>query len=746
MRTITLLLLLLTISACSGHKESVPATLQVTRGFAIADGGFGGGLTITGTHIDTNRKFSISVINGAVVNLNLDKGSWQISAVGWDGANPLEGIPYCGSIYRNLTTENATIDLAVTKTQCGEKYFAGSHVDTTASPPTFKKMAFVNSCKSFFKAGAQSSSMPVNFLFDSATPNNYCDTDLPLDLRTEIHGIRISTLNKQLHDPDLSTGIKSACLSSPGGSINVSGLRLPSHNIPMFIETFKDTACTRPFASYPFLDGLIQGNPDNYDHLLFDKTASEVQLWLPGVENRRAKSVFTHLMPAIECHDGSTYKACATAPSTSPAFHMLKGTESFFMKGIHSCTPISYGGSVTNATCQVKDGGVLIDLTATPGSGSFTLNGTTYVVYNADQTDPFLETRWASQKNFIELVGSSSPASAVPLTFFGHDENQNAGALHMARFIFSADGAGSLFPVNNDATFYDQCMAITGEHKVENLNLETMQMETHLLSISDSPRSVPGNYFCDITNKDQNNCKGAVSSYDKRMVIYDYSQSQFLPTIVMEFNCEKQLGRIESFDDIISGDRNFKKAEIVTWNTQRDGFAASQRLEQIFTLEEKTFSGGKWDTTRLSRKSARVEKYCPAYQSLWSYSFDTKLLPDTNWKQSLESNQLLTEYGGGSAVNVCLTTKKSGRDDVTMIALPVDPLLNSFRSDPPSISPTMKFKVDDPFPQSISSACSVNYMAIPANNDKIDGNLNFDLNSLYDTNFANKFGTVFFQP
>lgn len=78
--TMTTLLLLLTLAACSKQKTS-KATFEVSRAFAFANTSFGGGLIISGRN-EKGSFFDYPIRSGTSVNLVLPKGKWTIAAIG----------------------------------------------------------------------------------------------------------------------------------------------------------------------------------------------------------------------------------------------------------------------------------------------------------------------------------------------------------------------------------------------------------------------------------------------------------------------------------------------------------------------------------------------------------------------------------------------------------------------------------------------------------------------------------------
>src|SRR5690606_20076825 len=125
--------------------------------------------------------------NGTSTTLELDKGTWRISAIGWDGgemapARHFAGKAYCGSISKSLVNDTETIQLNVSQEGCTKDLFSAGHVDTAASPSTLKNLGRNITCNSFFKAKPSPTDTLSGMLIDGSTEDNYCE-NLDNDLR-----------------------------------------------------------------------------------------------------------------------------------------------------------------------------------------------------------------------------------------------------------------------------------------------------------------------------------------------------------------------------------------------------------------------------------------------------------------------------------------------------------------------------------------------------------------------------------
>lgn len=665
-----LIALLLILLSCGKKEGSSSATLEISRGFAITNPYFAGGLIITGKS-DSGQEFSMSLTTGTSLNLVLTKATWVIKAVGWDGGTAPEklfaGLPHCGVIAKPLVMDNEVIDLVVTKEKCADPIFTSGNaafVDHSTTPSTLKHLGYINTCNSFLLPTSPvigPTTKLSDVLIKDGSLNTACDdARVPLDLRSQVRAIKIRTMEKKPFEPEMNPGLNSGCIAATGetSAINLQGpsssyfgynVRLPFSGIPLMIETFTDIGCTKFVADYRFKRGLADNYPLHFDHMLFPGTvATGAKLWLPGNDGRRAKSPFLAVMPFFKRPDSSGPVRFTTAPVTNTRiFHGVIGTGNKAIVNVPDC-PAAGGvglpvtGGVSAAVC--KDLGDRVEVTFTggvKGNGTFNLGGLGYNVYISDED---LD-RYLSQNILIDLLGNTNTSMAStfykarPTPFRGVDPSY--GALAIARHFLGPKGAG-VFGLNDqdiisnpDKTFSDVCQGIVGKQEKTVYNPKTMTLEKWAYVVSDNGLAGPSSFTCNDSSLSDADCAG--NSYGKRMKVFNYAYSLAAPVAVLEFNCNGYIGRAEinaPFEEL--GIRT-QIREIVQWNTwwgaSGDGL---QRFERLVwdTVEE--FSTDKWVVKEVRRSMARMQKIDADDWNARVFNFNARLTGGA-WVQKLDA-------------------------------------------------------------------------------------------------------------
>lgn len=678
MRLFLLMTLLIVLVGCGKKADKSSATLEISRGFAITNPYFAGGLIITGKS-DSGQEFSMSLTTGTSLNLVLTKATWVIKAVGWDGGTAPEklfaGLPHCGVIAKPLVMDNEVIDLVVTKGKCTDPIFTSGNanfVDASITPSTLMRLGFVNTCGTFLLPGASvigPTTKLSDVLIKEASLNTACDdAKVPLDLRSQVKAIKIRTMEKKPFEPELNPGRDSGCIAATGqtSAINLQGpsssyfgydVRLPFSGIPFMIETFTDVGCTKFVADYRFKRGLADNYPLHFDHMLFPGTAATgAKLWLPGNDGRRAKSPFLAVMPFLKKLDGSgTPVRFPTAPGTNTRiFHGVTGVGNKAIVNVPDCPAgITFTGTISTVACTDLGDRVEVTFTGTTGNGSFHLEGIGHNVYiSGIDLD-----RYLSQNILIDLLGNTNTSMAStfyharPIPFQGIDTSY--GALAIARHFLGPNGAG-VFSLNDqdiisnpNKTFSDVCQGLVGKQEKTVYNPKTMTVEKWAYVVSNEGLAGPSSFTCNGSLPSllsDANCAG--NSYGKRMKIFNYAYSLAAPVAALEFNCNGFIGRAEINAPFEEFGIKTQVREIVHWNTQwGTAGEALQRFEHLAwdTVEE--FANGGWVVTEVRRSMARMQKTDADDWQARVFRFNARR-SNGDWLQKLDTWGMMSQSAG----------------------------------------------------------------------------------------------------
>lgn len=777
-KTSSFLALLLLLLSC-GKKESATATLEISRGFAITNPNFGGGLIITGKS-DAGQEFSMSLTTGTSLNLVLTKSTWVIKAVAWDGGKSPEklfaGIPYCGVTVKPLTMDNELIDLVVTREKCLDPIFIAGNtnfIDDSTTPNTLKRLGRVNTCGSFLLPSTpiiEHSTKLKDILIKDATLDTACDNaKIPLDFRSQVRAIKIRTLEKKPLEPELKSGRESGCIAATGETSSIDtqdasssylgyDIRLPVSSVPFIIETFSDVSCQKLVADYWFKTGLADNYSAHFDHLLFPCT-EYAKLWLPGNNSKRGKSPFLAAMPILMKNGYNTPVRFPTGPSAnSRHFHGITGPTNKVIIDVPSCPITNAGGLPVSGTvsfAKCTDLGEKVQVTFTgegQGIGTFSLKST-YNVYISDDDLP----RYLSQSALIELLGNSNTDMAStfykkrPVPFADVDESY--GALSMARHFLGPKGAG-IFNIpdqniigNPDSTFEDYCTELVGTQEKIVFNPKTLSLDKWVYVVSNDTTKGPTSFTCSNVDLSTTNCVG--KNFSKRMKVYNYAHSLEVPVAAFEFNCNGPHGRAEfnaPFEEF--GTKTLVR-EVQHWNTWwgKSG-SGLQRFERLIwdSVEEKTVSG--WVLKEERRSMARIQKTGSAD---WNARiFDYRTYWNSTWVQRIDNFLMGSNSTAGSMLYYKVNSAMAA-DTKDPLSVMTDPLASA----PYALTANAGFNIGGEWPMTITYLTST---PIPLLNpvvrdvdednmddngaDKFDGDLPMQSDAM-GADFLGKFGSSF---
>lgn len=340
--TLPLALALSLLQSCGGPGTS-NAELSISRSFVTTAGSLGaGGFIVMGE--SSTKKFVMTLSGSTQGKIQLDKGIWKFTAIGWDGTTPFSGNTLCGSVPSvDLSGDVATVEISVDTTACSSA--------TLISELNVKSLAPV-ACDIFYTY-----SLPTNTftaLTSSFSPS-FCSS-LPNDYRSEFTKYRLQAVSSTLGE---AAGFISECkdLSAP------SPLNIPTSKVPLLVKFYKsDADCTvnRASQNYLFQNGILAGSPNFDQHM----NSAGTFMVLSSGRTKRGKSPFMSEIPRLTCGSSGSFTDCLQEPTLSAHvnvpffgkyFHdqiILKGVD----PTITSCLPsIISSNFFSTDTCEVED-------------------------------------------------------------------------------------------------------------------------------------------------------------------------------------------------------------------------------------------------------------------------------------------------------------------------------------------------------------------------------------------------------
>lgn len=770
-QNLILLFSLAGLAGC-GAGGTTSATLEVSRAFATTNTTFGGGLIISGKNLSTGKSFSQGLTASKEFRTSLEKGKWKIVAVGWDGGGSsgteklFAGVPYCGSVEADLSSDQETVNLTINTTNCNQPEFTGGFVDGSGQLRIFGGIITCNTFLNPTVGPSSSGAINTHYVAPGTGTDYFCSGIAP-DLQSEVKAVKIHAINKLPGQVIDNLGMNTGCmqgLSSPNHSViypsNASNpygvgyeLRLPLSNVPFVVTTYKDTTCTEQLATYPFKEGIVAGNPAAFDHLVHDRGSMDVKLLLPGNDMRRAKSALVNLMPFFKRYNSGTPEKFETVPSnySSLGYPAFNGeTKKIVMEEESDCgDSFGYSGNIT-ATCSDLGDRVEITYTGTGvGAGDFTFYNPGPVarrtVYLNVEESTFTPILYHSQKELIRLLGDSGTDSND--TFFDfnkHDDDKKYGVLSLARQMLSASGAGGVLGIPDDSLSFTQaCNNLIADKTVTIFNYHEMKFESYRVNIHNSKVSGPTNYMCRTGTLSASDCDTTTGAlgFKKRMLIYDHKQSTITPAITMEFSCTGYVGRLES--NFIRSESLFRTntKKIVSWNTQTDSSLAQQRIEFMEWSTNERLVSTTWTLQVDERRMGRLQKNATDNYDAWIYRF-AAVKGASNFAQQVERYFFKTE----GTTKVCFLNQRGTpvlNSQFNFILQNSEPLLDDGILG--TEVPDDGFMLTDSYPQTQTTCSTPNFIALPSGNssDLLDGSLEFQLGE-FNTDFTAKFGGTFY--
>lgn len=249
------LFVMLTLVGCGGKKASSPTSFKLSGLSALAANGSSvpGGLVLMGTNGTDRFTAAIGPSEISTFQLDLPAGSWNFSAIAWQGVDPLTGATQCGLSAAKVEGDSMVVSLNLSTPDCQRPEFASPEsISQTTHLGSFKQLT-LNSC--------------LNPMGKSA--DKICDgTDVATrsDLPGESLSFRLQVSSGSSFGATLRP-LTSKCynLDVIGGNILkgefVTNLRIPhggTINMPMRILGYESFDCRAEdlAAVYPITGGL----------------------------------------------------------------------------------------------------------------------------------------------------------------------------------------------------------------------------------------------------------------------------------------------------------------------------------------------------------------------------------------------------------------------------------------------------------------------------------------------------------
>ncbi|WP_408096352.1 BspA family leucine-rich repeat surface protein [Peredibacter sp. HCB2-198] len=233
MKVFSFMLLLLLFWGCSGG-QGTNTTLSVSRSFSI--GAQAGGLMIYITNKTKNTTSAIS-LQSTTKTITLEHGEYNFKAVGWDGAQVMQGNLLCGETSANLKDPTATVEINILKANCENENFVPAAFRATGGVASLK----LTNCQDLTSVNAYTSTCEDS---QRGTIGSY---------RVRLVSYDASTIN---HNGSLN----SPCIAAqafPNGTTS-TGIKLPYGDVDgtfiTAVDIFSDSSCTsgKEMIYFPF--------------------------------------------------------------------------------------------------------------------------------------------------------------------------------------------------------------------------------------------------------------------------------------------------------------------------------------------------------------------------------------------------------------------------------------------------------------------------------------------------------------
>lgn len=572
--------LVFTLISCGAKPSGV--SLKVSGNMSITSAGYTGGVTVTGIG-PNNKTFTANAATGSSVTVDLEDGIWTFYAAGWDGANPLSGDVYCGTLTQNLGPETAAISINIDKASCASSTFTNG-VANLADANGFNTLQ-IFSCSSHYVAGSPITSS-TNI---SSLSSSFCQSNTqPMDMKDRPGSLKIIIPGKGPTNQALSS-IESTCFPMAGTNVDTL-LKIPTGKIPVHFALFKDSNCQKQAVIHDFNSGIQAAAVAN-GIVLNPHNSTANALFLPYSIVKSALSPMMDKLPWISCNFGSF---CSMFPPLM-GFDYIISPGSNFHRGVVisrdpnlSCANFTFSAPVGihNLACEDDDeDGVFLKFEepsyqyCQSNSCSFDVSLNT----NPAQTMVVKSEPNGSVQTFNDLARhlGGNPSLQVSNSLDAFERAPYSyGHLEDVRMDLGPDGVMGVFGAT-------PCSALSGSKTIS--VLDEGQLKFVQVTAKDSTTAIP-TAICDHTNPLATSCTSALQTFDKQIIFRMLENSAYVTRMNMHLKCSAKIGMVEAsyFDDEPGKYRD--EQSLIYWNTEDETAARyeSYRKEVAYSDSART--------------------------------------------------------------------------------------------------------------------------------------------------------------
>ncbi len=576
---LVLLSLLILATACGGKPAS--SKLKISTSFAAANGGYPGGLVITGRN-DLGAVFSKHISYSAASTSGLDillpNGVWTFHAVGWSSSPTTNAT--CGSASQNLSGSDINVDLTLNPSNCSTATFGN---------PTFYGSDFksfnIGTCGSFYTAASSGSYTPLttsDSVFGFCNPTNILEPDLVGKFPKSIRfGLADVAINGGPAFSSISECIPYSNLSG-GHSSSPTTLKFPTKNFPVLIELYENDGCSGNLMTNYYMREGIDSTYD-FDHQI-SALSGFPHLFLLTSDSRKGYSSFTSIFPKFKCLSTTCLPLPSSIITTSPSSSIITTNGSSFLvsssPGPTNCSNIGTvnlsGSPITppQYQCNDQDGKIILSLQFSgPSCQSVpcllnisSLSFNQYVL-NDPARSPTI------YSDAYDLIGTDqvSPTSLTSSlnVFFEDTEEKLYGLLKEPKSMFNPGGPGGIFgpsitcgtdTATKIVSFYDK-----GSFK------------TYQIELANNSLQVP-TYLC--KNDDLTPPSCTIPNFNKKIIARRLINSVFRTERVINFSCSNRVGLMETQAVKIEGSKTKTERSLIGWNTQIQSYSRADEIKE----------------------------------------------------------------------------------------------------------------------------------------------------------------------
>ena len=235
---LTLFILSLIFVSCSGKKRE--QTKVVYTASLIGGVSFSGSLAIWGSN-DHGDNLAIPFGTTSTADtINIPNGNWTFFAIGWEGANNLEGSTKCGQSSATLNGGESTINLTLNAVNCSSSNFSNpSHL----SGNQFLPLKIIG-C---FNPGALASASTCS----NSNKADISSVKVKIESNTLDPSKTYSSIHSECFDEDSATsGVHNTPLTLP----KAPGLNFP---FTFVVEAYSDTGCATLSEEIQIKDSML---------------------------------------------------------------------------------------------------------------------------------------------------------------------------------------------------------------------------------------------------------------------------------------------------------------------------------------------------------------------------------------------------------------------------------------------------------------------------------------------------------